>query len=55
MAPIEERGTVPVKGELWTARSQARLESGTEIVVTGQEGLELHVEKAKREDARASR
>ncbi len=51
MAAIEERGTVQVKGELWTARSRSRLESGTEIVVTQQEGLELHVEKAKRQAA----
>ncbi len=52
MAAIEDRGTVQVKGELWTARSRSRLESGTEIVVTQQDGLELHVEKAKREDAK---
>ena len=51
MATIEDRGTVQVKGELWTARSKSRLESGTEIVVTEQDGLELRVEKAKREDA----
>ena len=51
MAPIHERGTVQVKGELWTARSKSRLESGAEIVVTEQQGLELQVEKAKREDA----
>ncbi len=51
MATIEDRGTVQVKGELWTARSKSRLESGTEIVVTQQDGLELQVEKAKREDA----
>ncbi len=50
MASIEDRGTVQVKGELWTARSKSRLESGTEIVVTEQRGLELQVEKAKRED-----
>ena len=49
MAPIEDRGTVQVKGELWTARSRSRLESGTEVVVTQQDGLELHVEKAKRQ------
>lgn len=49
MGAIEGRGTVQVHGELWTARSRTRLESGTEIVVTQQEGLELHVEKAKRE------
>ena len=48
VAEIEDRGTVQVHGELWTARSRSRLESGSEIVVTGQDGLELHVEKAKR-------
>lgn len=48
MAEIEDRGTVQVHGELWTARSRSRLESGTEVVVTQQDGLELHVEKAKR-------
>ena len=51
MATIEDRGTVHVHGELWTARSRLRLESGTEIVVTQQDGLELHVEKAKRQEA----
>ena len=50
MAEIKERGTVQVHGELWTARSRSRLESGTEVVVTQQEGLELHVEKAKRQE-----
>lgn len=48
VAAIEDRGTVQVGGELWTARSRSRLESGAEIVVTEQDGLELHVEKAKR-------
>lgn len=48
VAEIEDKGTVQVKGELWTARSHARLASGTEIVVTEQNGLELKVEKAKR-------
>lgn len=51
MQTIEERGTVQVNGELWTARSRKRLESGAEIVVTQQDGLELHVEKAKRDAA----
>jgi len=51
VAPIEDKGTVQVKGELWTARSIDRLESGTEVVVTEQNGLELSVEKAKRDQA----
>jgi len=49
VAPIDDKGTVQVKGELWTARSPSRLESGTEIIVTEQHGLELQVEKAKRD------
>jgi membrane-bound ClpP family serine protease len=49
VAPIEDKGTVQVRGELWTARSPSRLERGTQIVVTEQQGLELHVEKAKRD------
>ncbi len=48
VSEIEGRGTVQVHGELWTARSRSRLESGAEVVVTEQDGLELHVEKAKR-------
>jgi len=49
VSPIEDKGTVQVKGELWTARSIDRLERDTQIVVTEQQGLELHVEKAKRD------
>ena len=49
MGEIDDRLTVQVNGELWTARSRSRLESGAEIVVTQQDGLELRVEKAKRD------
>lgn len=48
-SPVDPVGTVHVKGEMWSARSHSRLESGTEVVVTEQNGLELKVEKAKRE------
>ena len=48
---VEDRLTVQVNGELWTARSRSRLEGGAEIVVTEQDGLELRVDKAKRESA----
>ena len=51
MGEIDDRLTVQVNGELWTARSRSRLEAGADIVVTQQEGLELRVEKAKREAA----
>ncbi len=50
VAPIEDKGTVQVKGELWTARSTSRLAADTEIIVTEQNGLELKVEKAKRDE-----
>ncbi|MDE2821633.1 MAG: hypothetical protein OXI40_18015 [Chloroflexota bacterium] len=48
MGAMEDRLTVRVNGELWTARSRSRLESGAEVVVTQQDGLELQVEKVKR-------
>jgi membrane-bound ClpP family serine protease len=51
VAPVDPKGTVQVKGELWTARSHSRLESGTEVVVIEQNGLELEVEKAKRDQS----
>jgi membrane-bound serine protease (ClpP class) len=44
-------GTVFINGENWSARSDPHLPVGTEIIVMGKRGLELVVEKAKREDA----
>ncbi len=52
VAPLKPTGTVQVAGELWTARSKDFLEKDTEIVVIGQRGLELVVEKAKRDRKR---
>lgn len=46
---IDPVGTVSVQGEHWTARSEDPLEVDTEIVVVEQRGLELRVEKAKRD------
>lgn len=40
-------GTVYVRGETWTARSELPLEKGTEIAVVDQEGLTLYVEALK--------
>lgn len=48
---LDPVGTVYVNKELWRARSEENLLEGTNVVVTGQDGLELFVEKAKREDA----
>lgn len=47
---LDPVGTVYVNKELWRARSDETLLKDTTIIVTGQEGLELFVEKAKRED-----
>ncbi|QPC83423.1 hypothetical protein G4Y79_03300 [Phototrophicus methaneseepsis] len=47
---IDPVGTVYVNGEHWTAHSQDAIPAGMPILVTGQRGLELEVEKAKRED-----
>jgi membrane-bound serine protease (ClpP class) len=40
-------GTVYVRGETWTARSDQPLEKGAEIAVVDQEGLTLYVEALK--------
>lgn len=47
---LDPVGTVYVNKELWRARSDETLLRDTAVLVTGQEGLELFVEKAKRED-----
>jgi len=47
---IDPVGTVYVNGELWTARSPEPLPADTEIVVRRKVGLELIVEKAKRDE-----
>jgi membrane-bound serine protease (ClpP class) len=50
-SPVDPVGTVRVRGESWTARSDTALEPGTEVVVVDTEGLTLFVEaeKAKRQ------
>lgn len=47
---ISPLGAVIVNGEIWTARADETLERGVEIIVTEKNGLELRVEKAKREE-----
>ena len=41
---LAPRGQVTLDGEVWEARSDASLEPGREVVVTGLEGLVLEVE-----------
>lgn len=41
-------GTVRAGGELWSAQSDDPIDSGTEVVVVGREGLVLQVESVKR-------
>lgn len=50
VSPLTPVGTVQIDGELWTARADADVESGLIVTVTKQEGLELQVEKSKRND-----
>ena len=50
---LDPVGTVYVNKELWRARSAEYLAKDTKIIVTGRDGLELYVEKAKHEDAPA--
>ena len=46
--PEARTGTVRIHGEVWRASSDEPLEAGTPIEVTGNEGLTLYVQKAKR-------
>jgi len=45
--PLAPVGTVQLKSELWSAVSDEPLAAGDPVVVTGIEGLKLHVAKAK--------
>lgn len=47
---LDPVGTVYVNKELWRARSSDNIDKDTPIMVVGQDGLELIVEKAKTED-----
>ena len=44
---LDPVGTVYVRGEAWTARSEQKLAAGTEVAVVDQEGLTLYVEPVK--------
>lgn len=44
---LDPVGTVYVRGESWTARSDAKIAVGTEVAVVDQEGLTLYVEPVK--------
>jgi membrane-bound serine protease (ClpP class) len=44
---LDPVGAVYVRGETWSARSDHRIDAGTEVTVVDQEGLTLFVEPAK--------
>ncbi len=48
--PLDPTGSVLIKGEIWSARSDQTLPRETEIIVLSRQGLELIVEKAKRDE-----
>jgi len=41
--PLDPKGYVKVRGELWKAFSESKLEAGDDIVVTGIDGIKLIV------------
>jgi membrane-bound ClpP family serine protease len=44
--PLNPSGTVKIYGELWNARAaQGSIESGEDVIVTGEDGLNLVVSK----------
>ncbi|MGB1288282.1 MAG: NfeD family protein [Aggregatilineales bacterium] len=49
---LDPIGTIYVNKELWRARSDEHLQPDMSVTVVGQQGLELIVEKAKRENGR---
>jgi membrane-bound serine protease (ClpP class) len=51
---IDPVGTIYINGETWTARSEEPITVGTEVLVTDKVGLELRVEKAKRDEQAAN-
>jgi membrane-bound ClpP family serine protease len=47
---LDPVGAVLVNSEIWTARGNEYIPVGVEVIVTGKRGLELTVEKAKRDE-----
>jgi membrane-bound serine protease (ClpP class) len=46
VSPLAPKGVVKIKGELWEATSSGtNVDVGEEVVVVGQEGLKLVVDK----------
>ncbi len=50
IAPLTPIGSVQLRGETWTARSDRPVEKDEEIVVIERDGLMLHVESVKRKN-----
>jgi membrane-bound ClpP family serine protease len=49
VGPIERKGTIRIGNELWqSATDQEVIETGVEVIVTGQTGLKLNIQKKKR-------
>jgi membrane protein implicated in regulation of membrane protease activity len=48
VSPLSPRGQVKVDGELWAARSDVPVETGSEVVIRGLEKLTFVVEPARR-------
>lgn len=53
--PIHNEGSVQVRGELWTARSENFIDRGAQVRVVGREGFILDVEPVETEQAQEAR
>jgi membrane-bound serine protease (ClpP class) len=51
MSALNPRGTVNVRGELWTASSDQPLQTGEEVIVVERDGLNIFVEGVKQKRA----
>lgn len=49
VSPIARKGTIKIGNELWQSETdQEDIETGVEVIVTGQTGLKLNIQKKKR-------
>jgi len=55
VSPLAPDGFIRIKGELWQATSVGgNIDNGEEVIVVGQEGLKLIVDKDKIDDLKAT-
>jgi membrane-bound serine protease (ClpP class) len=56
VSPLDPEGLVRIKGELWVAKSASgEMNLGEEVIVVGQEGLKLVVQRSSPGDLRVTK